>query len=182
MTMRMALFSASVAVLLLATIAIVWLALRRISQRSPVSWQSLVGRLKAVNRDSITRVALDLESEGQQENSEGLSDSEIWDLVGGLEGLKAMEQNCDVLIDMAAYVQRWHPEAVAVAEELRISARQIKWHIARIQGATKTGKTETTFASYAQNAVAIYYAMTKTLLQLYQVSNLPESAALRNCI
>ena len=101
-------------------------------------------RLTTVDRDSISEVALDIIDEsGQQRRDEGsaaLEPGRVWKRVGGLEGLEVLEANCAVLIDLAFYVQQWYPEALAVAEQLRLSAKEIEWHVERLRGAQKTGK------------------------------------------
>jgi hypothetical protein len=147
-------------------------------QRFPYGeWDSLLKRLTSVDRDSVALIALDLIDEsGQRRTEEGdstLEPSRIFPLIGGLEGLKVLEKNCAVLVDLAFYVQQWYPEALAVAEHLRLNAREIEWHIGRLKGAAQTGKLETAFPDSAQRAIATYYLMTRQVLALYQNGNLP---------
>jgi hypothetical protein len=87
-----------------------------------------------------------------------------------------------VLVELATYVQRWHPEALVVAEQLRLNAREIEWHVGRLKGAAKTGNLQTAFASYAQRAVATYYLMTRNVLDLYEQARFPELTQLRRAI
>ena len=47
----------------------------------------------------------------------------MWRLIGGLEGLEVLERNSEVLIDLAFYVQQWYPEALPIAERLRLDAQ-----------------------------------------------------------
>lgn len=159
---------------------------RRAQRSSQRNWRRLLTRLTIVDRSSIAEVALDIIDEsGQQRKDEGsaaLEPSEIWKLVGGLEGLEVLEANCAVLIDLAFYVQQWYPEALAVAEQLRLSAREIEWHLGRLKGAQQTGKLESAFAMYAQPAVAAYYLMTRRVLALYEEGNLAMLADLREAL
>jgi hypothetical protein len=150
------------------------------SRRAPrKAWALLLGRLQQIDRDKFEAVALDLldEDEAQQ-----LDPDLIFEMIGGMHGLDALEQNCDVLIDLAAYVQRWYPEALQLAEELRLNAREIKWHIGRLRGASQTGHLREQFPVYAQRAVATYYLMTRSLLVLYEGVHLPEYAELQRAI
>jgi hypothetical protein len=156
-------FIVAVLIFVAALLAIAWYSYRRAGRSSERNWEELLKRLTAVDRSSIAEVALDIIDESgekrKDEKSATLEPSEIWKLVGGLQGLEVLEANSAVLIDLAFYVQRWYPEALVVAEQLRLSAREIEWHVARLKGAQQTGKLESVFPMYAQQAVATYYLM-----------------------
>jgi hypothetical protein len=166
--------------------AIVALAYRRTRRSTEGDWEALLNRLTSVDRNSIAEVALDLIDESGQRRTDlqraTLDSSEIWKLVGGLEGVELLEANCPVLIELAFYLQRWYPEAVTVAEQLRLSARQIRWHVGRLEAAQKNGNLESLFAMYAQGAVVIYYMMTRQILALYEGKNGAMLAALEKAI
>jgi hypothetical protein len=151
---------------------------RRISRNA---WAALLGRLKQIDRDKFAAVALDLldEDDAQQQQ---LDPESIFEMIGGMNGLSALEENCDVLIDLATYVQKWYPEALHLAEDLRLNAREIKWHIGRLRGASQTGHLREQFPQYAQRAVATYYLMTRSLLVLYEGVQLPEFQELQRAI
>jgi hypothetical protein len=74
---------------------------------------------------------------------------------------------------LAFYVQQWYPAALPVAEQLRLNAREIGWHVSRLKAAEQTGKLEALFPDYAQRAVARYYLMTRRVLDLYDRGHLP---------
>ena len=153
---------------------------------SPSSWEELLAKLTWIDRNSIAEVALDLVDESGQpkvtDDAGNLDPSLVWQLTGGLKGLEALERNSEVLIDLAFYVQQWYPEALVVAEQLRLNAREIEWHVERLKGARQTGKLESAFPMYAQQAVATYYLMTRRLLALYEQGNLAMLADLRNAL
>jgi hypothetical protein len=179
-------FLFAVAAFVVALIVIAVYYYRRAQKSSERDWRQLLTRLTIVDRSSIAEVALDIIDEsGQQRKDEGstaLEPLEIWKLVGGLEGLEVLEANCAVLIDLAFYVQQSYPEALAVAEQLRLSAREIKWHVERLKSAQRTGKLESAFAMYAQPAVAAYYLMTRRLLALYEEGHFAMLADLREAL
>jgi len=183
---RAIMFLIAVAILVAALLVIAAYSLRRARRSSKRDWESLLKRLTAVNRGSIAEVALDIIDEsGRQRKDEAgamLDPAQIWKLVGGLEGLEVLEANCAVLIDLAFYVQQWYPEALAVAEQLRLSAREVEWHVERLRGAQRTGKLESAFAMYAQRAVATYYLMTRRVLALYEQGNLAMLADLEKAL
>lgn len=176
MITRQHLFLLVVAMVVVALVSTAAYYLLRAHRASKSTWASLLGRLAPVNNQNIAIVALDLIDEEGRPRIGGIPELEpdtIWNLLGGLEGLETLGANCDVLIDLAAYVQLWYPEALVVAEQLRLNAREIKWHIERLQGASQTGNLRSSFPDYAQRAAATYYLMTRHLLDLYASANIP---------
>jgi hypothetical protein len=171
-----------VALLVVAGYAYVHSSRRR--RRVYGDWKSLIQRFTLVDRDSVARIAMDFIScAGFPEDIEGsvaiakdeeeLDPQSIWPLIGGLDGLEVLQSNCAVLVDMAFYVQQWYPQALAVAEQLRLNAREIEWHVERLKGAAKTGKLEAAFPDYAQRAITTYYLMTRRVLALFEQADFP---------
>jgi len=157
----------------------------RARKTEQATWEDLLGRLTWMDPNTIAQIALDMINESgqpQQDNAFVLEPSAIWTLVGGLEGLKTVEHNCHVLVELAAYVQKWYPEALVVAEQLRLNAREIEWHVSRLQGSAQTGNLQASFAEYAQRAVATYYLMTRHVLALYQQANVPGLVELQRAL
>lgn len=179
--MRQILFLFVVGAFMSTLIGVAFYYILRARRASKNAWRLLLGRLRKIDRDKFAAVALDLldEQEGQQSQ---LDPDRIFEMIGGMNGLDALEENCDVLIDLATYVQRWYPEALQLSEELRLNAREIKWHIGRLRGALATGHMQEQFPMYAQRAVATYYLMTRSLLVLYEGVKLPEFAELQQAI
>ncbi len=136
----------------------------------------LLRRLVAVDRDKLAQVTADLTA---TDSHSELEPYQLWELTGGMQGIETLAANCDVLIDLACYVQRWYPEALPVAEQLRLNAREIQWHLERLKGAEGRGNLEVAFPDYAQRAVAIYYGMTQHVLALFEISQVPGLAQLR---
>jgi hypothetical protein len=159
---------------------------RRSYRTSQTTWEKLVARLAAVNRENIQQVALDaIDPSGQPRTDDAakeLKPEEIWRLVGGLTGLEALERNSLVLIDMAFYLQQRYPEALLTAEELRIKAREIEWHVSRLRSAARTEALDGWFANYAQNTVAAYYLMTRRLLSLCEAGGIPMLADVQSAL
>ncbi|WP_263376665.1 hypothetical protein [Granulicella aggregans] len=152
----------------------------RARRASKNAWRMILGRLRQIDRDKFAEVALDLLDDREDERH--LEPDRIFEMIGGMNGLDALEENCDVLIDLATYVQRWYPDALQLSEELRLNAREIKWHIGRLRGASATGHLREQFPVYAQRAVATYYLMTRSLLVLYEGVKLPELAELQQAL
>jgi hypothetical protein len=157
-------------------------------QTSQATWEELLARLTLTDRDNIARLALELVDESGERRevedaaAEAMGPERIWGMIGGLEGLEVLEKNSEVLIDLAAYVQRWYPEALVIAERLRLDARELKWHVTRLRGAAQTGNLQVSFPFYAQRAVASYYLMTRRLLSLYESASFPMLADLQRAL
>jgi hypothetical protein len=153
---------------------------------SPASWEELLAKLTWIDRNNIAEVALDLVDESGQpkvaDDAGSLDPSQVWKLTGGLNGLEVLERNSEVLIDLAFYVQQWYPEALVIAERLRLDARELKWHIERLKGAAQKGNLEMSFAFYAQRAVVSYYRMTRRVLSLYEAGNFSMLAELQKAL
>ena len=150
-------------------------AVARIRRSSQPSWNDLLAKLASTDHGNIALVALDFVDETgaprHADEAATLEPAELWKLVGGLKGLEHLEANSDVLIDMAAYLERWHSGAAVIAEGLRRDARELKWHVARLRGAAQTGNLQISFPFYAQRAVVTYYQMTRRVLELYRLGN-----------
>jgi hypothetical protein len=178
---RSLLFVGLVALVVAALAAVAVRYSLRARRSSQATWEQLLARLAHIDRDKIAAIALDAIDDSCVQNFL-LEPDAIWSMLGGMEGLERLEKNCQVLIDMATYVQRWHPEALVVAEQLRLNAREIEWHVGRLKGAASTGNLQTAFADYAQRAVATYYLMTRHVLELYEQVSFPELAELKQAI
>jgi hypothetical protein len=164
----------------LAALAVIMVAHgRRVRRVANSDWEQLLQRLEPVDRDKIALIASDALEEQDNDSGAELDGVAMSSMLGGLEGLEVLERNCQVLIDLAAYVQREYPEALVVAEELRLNARELEWHVGRLKGAAQTGNLQTAFADYAQRAVVIYYTMTHHVLELYSHASLPEFSQLQ---
>ena len=173
---RTAVFLIAVVLVAMALLIILARSYWRARRSTGRDWEQLLSGLVKVDRGSIAEVALDvIDRSGEPRRdteSAILEPAQIWSLVGGMKGLEILEANCEVLIDLAFYVQQWHPEALSVTEQLRLSARELQWHVERLRSAQATGKLESAIPMYAQRAAAIYYLMTRRLLALYEQGNI----------
>ncbi len=174
------LFFVVLGIFFLSLIAILGFSYRLYRNRSKSAygeWENLFQRLSQIDRESVSLIALDFigdpERHQSKDDQEELDPSTIWPLIGGIEGLESLQRNCAVLVDMAFYVQRWYPEALAVAEQLRLNAREIEWHVDRLKASKHTGKLEAAFPDYAQRAITVYYLMTRRVLTLFEQGDYP---------
>jgi hypothetical protein len=71
---------------------------------------------------------------------------------------------------------------LVIAEQLRLDAREIEWHIGRLKSAAKVGRAEKAFPEHAEQVAAIYYVMTRRVLALYERWNLPGLVELQRAL
>jgi hypothetical protein len=147
-------------------------------------WEELLKRLAPLDHQNLERIAEDPAVQPDQDIHwvDTMSPEDIWQLLGGMRGIDVMEKNCSVLVDLVFYVQQWYPEALLIAEQLRLNAREVEWHIGRLKATAKSGRPPADAAQYLQQAVAIYYHMTREVLALYEQANLPGLAALQRAL
>lgn len=149
------------------------------NRRRSATWEDLVARMEPMHARGLELVALD--NLQPQANQLRLEPEHLWGLIGGKEGLRRMRKNADLLIALAAYVQRWNfEEGVIVAERMRHDAIQLKRAIFRIRIEMALRRTQLRTPFYIHQAAASYYLMTKRLLALYETSHsglLPKLAA-----
>jgi hypothetical protein len=161
-----------------------YFVLRR--RNAQAKWENLVAKLIWMDREHIDRIALALIDRTEEPSNglepAGLEPSQLWSLIGGLEGLEILEKNSKVIIELASYMQRSYPEALVIAERLRLDARELQWHVSRLKGAEQTGNLQISFPFYAQRAVVAYYRMTHRLLELYQAGNFDMLADLQRAL
>ena len=143
-----------------------YLGARRLSAGD---WESITARIQPVPFEGIETVALDhLEPSGQQLH---LDPDEMWRLVGGLDGLKRMRNNADLMIQLAAYVRQWNfEESVIVAERIRQDAIILKRALARIELQIFFSFYKIRVPFYVHQAAASYYLMTRRVLALYETN------------
>jgi hypothetical protein len=132
-------------------------------------WEELVAALEPVHSRGLEIVALEnLQPHGNQLR---LEPDEMWALVGGMEGLKRMQRNADLMIALAAYVHRWnYDQSVIVAERIRHDSILLKRALFRIQWNLYVRRSQLRVPFYIHQAASAYYLMTKRLLTLYETN------------
>ena len=153
-------------VILSVSMAVVHLNARRLSGND---WDALVARLQPVPFEGLEKVALDhLQPQGSQLL---IQPEELWQLVGGFDGLKRMRQNADLIIELAAHVRRWNfDEAIVVAERIRQDTVMLKRALFRIQIQMFFSTRRLHVPFYVHQAASAYYLMTRRVLALYEMN------------
>ncbi len=169
-TLLISLGSSAVVFVALLLIAIQYVRKHRASRET--TWEALMKRIVPIDEKAIERVALDaVDASGEpktEEHSRELGRKDIWKLLGGMDGINKIDNNARVIVEMAAYLERWHPEAAETAEALRLEARRLEWHVGRLRAAEINKCLDYHFHSYGQHAALSYYTMLKRVLALAQ--------------
>jgi hypothetical protein len=134
------------------------------------SWEELLAQLHRIGTDGITAVAMNhLAPEKYQLT---LQPEDMWNLLGGLEGLQRMRENGRILIALASYVERWnYEEGVIIAERMRRDGLQLRRSVTRIMLETFLGMKQVRIPFYLHEAASSYYLMRQRLLVLYQTNH-----------
>jgi hypothetical protein len=140
---------------------------RRLSE---LNWEDLLTKLKPVETDGITAVAVEyLNPEKFQVE---MKENDIWSMIGGAEGLTRMRANSDVLIALATYAQRWNlNEGATVAEQMRRDGMALRRAVVGIGLGMTCGYGKGRVPSYVHEAASAYYLMRLRLLTLYKTSH-----------
>ena len=134
------------------------------------TWEDLVSRMQPMHARGLEIVALD--NLQPKANQLQLEPEHLWGLIGGKEGLRRMRSNADLLIALAAYVQRWNfEEGVIVTERMRHDAVQLKRAIFRLQVDMFICRSQLRAPFYIHQAASAYYLMTRRILALYETSH-----------
>ena len=169
----MSLYIALVLMTVAIAVALVWSRVRA-HRISKCTWDQLVARIQPVGSEGVTVVALDHLAPAK--NQLRIEPEEMWNLLGGLEGLKRMQENATVLIALAAYAERWnYCESVIVAERMRRDALAVRRAVRAIRRSSHL-RPWLTIANVRlpfllHDAAGSYYLMRQRLLALYETSH-----------
>ncbi len=132
-----------------------FLASRKKTNLATLSWEDLVARLQPVSIDGVAKIAIDYlhPVKGQL----AIEHHEMWSLIGGVEGLRRMQANAEVLIALAGLAQQWNFQGSAIVGE-----RMRRDGLALRRASRKVS---------VQEAASAYYVMRGRLLTLYQTSH-----------
>ncbi len=153
---------------IVALFTVVWLrhAVARSRKISLPSWGQLARELQPVPKEAIRTLA---EEYLHPTNMSSRTNEEVWDMLGGAEGLDRMTENAKILIALASYAQRWNnEEGAAIAERMRHDAQVLRRAVFNISVAGWSGYGRKRLLAYATEAAVSYQFMRERLLMLYK--------------
>jgi hypothetical protein len=153
---------------LLALIAFVQLrfAYRR-RELGKRSWQTILASVEPVDVEGLRRISDNFLKPDKEQLL--LEPHEMWDIVGGLQGVARLRSNTTALLDLAVYAEAWsRMESRIIGEMIRRDAVRVRKAVWRIQLSflLRRGVALTPF--HLQEAASSYYLMRCRLLALYE--------------
>ena len=148
---------------------------RRSSRKMALlDWSDLVAGLHRLDMVELSAVATDYLT--PRRGQIDMEPEKIWEHLGGYEGLKRMRENAEIMLDLAAYAQRWNfDEAVIVTERMRHDAALLRRAVRRVEWGLVPLRLmrhfRLTLPLHAQEASSAYYLMRQRLLSLYETSH-----------
>lgn len=157
-----------IAVGVMSVCGVLW-TLRRGTRYANAEWETLIAKLEPVPFEPLQRVALEhLAPHGKQLQ---LEPSEMWEMLGGYEGLCRMKRNAEILVALAAYVQRWNfTESIIVAERMHQDALLLRRSIFRIRLGYWLSRASLKTPFHLHMAAASYYLLTQRVRALYEAN------------
>ncbi len=137
---------------------------------SSTSWVELVERLEEVPMTGIRKIALDYLEPTKGQLS--IETDEMWQLIGGEQGLQRMKANADILIQLAAFAEQWNrDESIVVGERMRREGVALRRAVGKIQRSLWFGYGKATSPFFVQEAASTYFLMRQRILALYETSH-----------
>ena len=138
------------------------------------AWDDLVAQLQRVEFANLRVVATDYLD--PKDSQIALEPKELWELVGGYDGLRKMQSNAELMLALAAHAQHWSfSEATIVAERMRLDSSRLSRALLRIELGFLPHFLLRRFwpriPIQVQEAAAAYYLMRQRLLSLYATSH-----------
>lgn len=160
---------------------LVWNELRSRRLRH-ADFDTLVAALQPISVRGLELVARDFLEPASSKLRENCSQTwlepaDIWASMGEKEGLRRMSHNAEIMVRLAAYVQRWDKtEAWVVSQRIRQDALEMKRALFRIRIVSLIGWPERSVplplqrlvVFHLQRVASSYYLMRERLLLLYE--------------
>lgn len=139
---------------------------KRKQELEVLSWEDLLSQLQHTNILGLREIAdCYLHPNEQQLRIEPGS---MWKTVGGLEGIKKLNANCDVMLKLAIYAERWNDlNGRVISEIMRRDALRIKSATLQIEAAMLSRHGLVYLGLELQEAISSYCLMRARLLGMY---------------
>lgn len=141
------------------------------------SWEDLLSRAERVDFENVRQVAeCYLNPDKEQFKREP---AEMWDLLGGLDGINRLHHNAELMLEVAMFAEQWkHPDAPLIAELIRRDGVRLKRLVTRMQLNLLVRRIHGSLAFDLQEAAATYFLMRNRLVGLYETCHVARVPAL----
>jgi hypothetical protein len=139
--------------------------------RKQYTWEELVAALQPVGLSRLEIAAR--QHLTPQAEPLAIEPYQMWELLGGFEGLETLRTNAGLMIELAAHVARWnYEEGTIVCEWIRSDAVALRRAVRRIEIAYACRKLYPSawlrHPFHLHEAASAYYLMRQRLLSLYE--------------
>ena len=150
------------------TFSLIWAHLRAY-QLSTCTWDQLIEKIEPVGQQGVRIAASDGFAHPHNENDSRSED--LWDLLGGSEGLRRLDNNARIMIALATYMERQNKlENMILAERMRRDGAIVCKRVRSIRIARYVRTRTEVLHTQLHDAARAYDAMKKRLPALYELS------------
>ena len=150
------------------SVSLIWAHLRAY-RLSSFNWEQLEAKLEPVGLQGI-QIAASTPPLSATQN--GLGSDDLWDLLGGAEGLRRIENNARVMVALAGYMERKNNlERMILAERMRSDGEVIRKTIRSIRLTRYVALHTKVLHSQLHEAAKVYTAMKGRLPALHEMSH-----------
>ena len=133
-------------------------------------WQTVLASVKPVDVAGLRTISDNYLNPDREQLH--LEPTEMWKMVGGLEGVARLRSNATAMLDLAVYAQQWNrTDGRIVSEMIRRDAVRVKRAVWQIQIAFLFQRRIAHTPFLLQEAVSSYCLMRSRLLGLYDNSH-----------
>ena len=139
---------------------------KRKQKLKAVTWDELIAQLQQMDVLGLREIADCYLHPNEQQLR--IEPGTMWETVGGLEGIRKLSANCDVMLKLAMYAERWNDlDGRVISEIMRRDALRIESAVFQIEAAMFTQRGLIYLGMELQEAISSYCLMRARLLGMY---------------
>jgi hypothetical protein len=136
-----------------------------------LTWEEMLAKIEPIEFEGLQAVAECYLQPGKDQLC--LEPNHMWDMVGGLEGIRRLKANAQVMLDLAVFAESWNAEqGPVISEMIRRDAIRINKAVLRIQLSLLFRISFVRAPFHLQEAASSYYLIRGRLLGLYHNSHI----------
>jgi hypothetical protein len=136
-----------------------------------LTWEDMLAKIEPIELESLQIVAECYLQPGKDQLR--LEPNQMWDMVGGIEGIRRLKANAQVMLELAIFAESWNEEqGPIISEMIRRDAIRINKAVVRIQLSLLFRVPFIRAPFHLQEAASSYYLIRRRLLGLYHNSHI----------
>ncbi len=141
--------------------------IKRQQELKDVTWDELLAQLQETNVLGLREIAACYLNPDERQLR--IEPGVMWETVGGLEGIEKLTENCEVMLKLATYAERWNDlNGRVISEIMRRDALRMKSSVLHIERAMLTRRGLVYLGLELQEAISSYCLMRARLLGMYR--------------